>query len=242
MSERGQAIMIWWGLAFTLIFGTTMWTLLHMVTPPSPTLTPLEVAAFYIENAFQIKLGATICSWTSAFMVPISVVVAVQMARIEQGRVPIWSILAFAGGILMSMFLVFPPILWGIAAFNPARLPEATALINEMANLTLTTTDQFFIFQMIAITYVSLTQKPVANSAFPRWFGWFNLWIAIMFEVGALAFMFKAGPFAWNGLFVFWFPFLGFGLWIGVMSFVILRALKGQAASKDSDVTESVHP
>lgn len=232
MSERGQAIMIWWGLVFMYIFGAAIWGLCHMVPPPDATLSPVEIAAFYTRYSGDIKMGATIASWTSAFMVPISTVIAIQMARLEQGSVPAWSILAFGGGILMSMFLVFPPIMWGVAAFMPERAPEATALLNQLANLTLVTTDQFYIFQMVAITYVSFTQKPTKHSAFPRWFGWYNLWTAILFEVGALAFMFKVGPFAWNGLIVFWFPFVGFGAWVTVVGIYMLKMLKKQQADK----------
>jgi hypothetical protein len=227
MSERGQAIMIWWGLITMVIYGTVMWTMMDMCAPPPATLNPLQVAAFYTQHETGIRLGAMITSWTSAFMVPISTVIAVQMARLEKGT-PVWSILAFAGGITMSLFLVLPPLFWGVAAFNPARLPDATALMNDLANLTLTTTDQFYIFQMIGITYVSLTQAPDPNSGIPRWLGWFTLWSAVAFEVGALAFMFKTGPFAWNGILVFWMPFCVFGAWIIVMSATILKALKRQ--------------
>ena len=227
MTERAQTIMIWWGLIFMLIFGTAWWSLLGMMPPPPATLTPDEVAAFYMANSFKIKLGAAISSWTSAFMVPFSVVVAVQLSRLEKG-VPVWSILQFAGGLLMSIFLVLPPIFWGVAAFSPARLPEATALMHELSLLTLTTTDQFYIFQMIAITYVSLTQTVDPQSAFPRWLGWFTLWAAVIFEVGALAFMFKSGPFSWNGLFVFWFPLVIFGTWVTTMSVSMLQAIGRQ--------------
>jgi len=227
MSERGQTIIIIWGLVFMAIFAVAWIWLLQMVPPPSPTFSPEAVAAFYTENSFKIKLGAMIASWTSAFMVPFSVVVAIQMARLETG-LPVWSVLALAGGILMSMFLVFPPVIWGVAAFTPERAPEATALLNELANLTLVTTDQFYIFQMIAITYVSLNYPADANTAFPRWLGWFILWVAVAFEVGAIAFMTKTGPFAWDGIIVFWMPFALFFAWVPLTSIIMLRAIKRQ--------------
>lgn len=227
LSERSQTIIVWWALSFLTIFGVVWVTLLKMAPPPAPSLPMAEVVAFYTENAFQIKLGAAIAAWTSAFWVPLSVVMSIQMARLEKG-VPVWSILAFAGGILSSMFLVFPPIIWGVIAFDPGRAPESTLLLNQLANLTLVTTDQFYIFQMIALTVVSFNQAPDPNSAFPRWYGWANLWIAIIFEVGALGFMFKTGPFAWNGLFVFWFPFVFFFAWLILTAYCMLTAIKRQ--------------
>ena len=232
MSERAQIQMIWWGLIFMAIFGVTWYFLLHMMPPPPATLTEAEVAAFYIENGFEIKLGAMIASWTSAFMVPFGTALAIQMARLEKGRVPAWSILAFAGGILMSMFLVFPPICWGVAAFTVTRAPEVTTLMHELALLTLTTTDQFYIFQMIPAAIVSLKIREHDElSGLPRWVGYMILWAAIAFEVGALAFMFKTGPFAWNGALVFWMPLIVFGIWVPVTSFVMIRALKRQMAA-----------
>lgn len=228
ISSRAQTVMLWWGLIFMLIYGFTLYGLMGMVPPPAPTLAPGEVAAFYAGNNFNIRLGALITSWTSAFMVPFSVVVAVQLARLEKGM-PIWSILQFAGGILMSIFLVLPPLFWGIAAYSPGRAPEVTALMHEIGMLTLVTTDQFYIFQMVAIGVISLAQKNDASSAFPRWLGYFTIWAALIFEVGAIAFIPKTGPFAWNGLFVFWFPFVVFGSWVTAMSISIMAAIKRQA-------------
>ena len=233
MTERAQTIMVWWALIFMVIFGFAWWGLLDMMPPPPATWTPNEVAAFYVEHGFKIKLGALIASWTSAFMVPFSVVVAVQMARLERGT-PVWSILQFAGGILMSIFLVLPPIFWGIAAYSPERAPEVTALMHEIAMLTLVTTDQFYIFQMVAMAYVSLTQTVDAHSPFPRWIGFFTIWAALIFEVGAIAFIPKTGPFSWNGLFVFWFPLVIFGAWVTTISVSMLQALKRQQAVSTS--------
>lgn len=227
MTERAQRILIWWTMSFMVIFGFTYYFLIGMLPLPPATWTPDQIAGFYTENAFKIRLGAMILSWTSAFAVPLAVVMAVQMARLEKG-VPVWSILQFAGGIMMSIFLVLPPIFWGIAAFNPGRDPQVTAGIHEIANLILVTTDQYFIFQMVAIAVVSLTQKVDIHSPFPRWIGYFTIWAALMFELGAIAFLPKTGPFAWNGLFVFWFPLCIFGAWISVMSWACLKAIKRQ--------------
>ena len=233
MTERAQTFLIYWGLLFMLIFGFVFWGLLHMLPPPPASLSAEAVAAFYTDNSLQIRIGAVICSWCSAFVMPIATVIAVQMRRVEHDGVPIWAILQFGGGIMMSIFLVLPPLFWGVAAFSPARAPEVTALMHELAMLTLTTTDQYFIFQFAAIAWVCLGRKQVPNSPFPRWMGYFTLWAAFMFELGAFAFIPKSGPFSWNGLFVFWFPFWVFGTWISVISVVMLRSIAAQRRAGD---------
>ena len=209
--------------------------LLYMLPPPDASLSAAEVAAFYRDNAFEIRLGATLASWISAFGVPFAVVVAVQLGRLEGQNnpdgVPVWSILAFAGGILMTMFLVFPPIIWGSAAFTAERAPELTMLLHELGCLTFVTTDQFFIFQMIPMGIVSLRMQHDEHSAFPRWLGYLTLWTALSFEAGALAFMFKSGPFSWDGLLAFWVPLALYGVWITIICGMILRALKRQSAA-----------
>jgi hypothetical protein len=232
ISERSQTVILWWALALMVIFGLTWVFLLEMVPTPRPTLTPLEVAAYYTDHAFKIKIGAVIASWTAAFMVPFSLVIAFQLARIEQGK-PVWSTLSFGSGCLMSMFLVFPPIIWGVIAFEPSRPPEISSALNQLANLILATTDQYYIFQMIAVWVVSLKAKPDPLSAFPRWLGWANLWFAIIFELGAPAFLFKTGPFAWQGLLVYWIPFASFFTWQLTMYYMMFRALKRQAAAAE---------
>ncbi|RAR57918.1 hypothetical protein C7401_114137 [Paraburkholderia unamae] len=226
-SPRAQRLLIWWGVAFAVIFALAWGFLIRLLPLPAATWPPEQVAAFYQANTIPIRIGATICSWTGAFMVPIAMVVCVQMSKLETGW-PIWSVLQLVGGALMSMFLVFPPILWGAAAFHPDRAAYATALIHDLANLTLVTTDQYFIFQMVPIGWLALKAGTARNGAFPRWFGFLTIWIAIIFEAGAFAFIPRTGPFAWNGLFVFWFPLVGFGIWISVMCTLCLKAITRQ--------------
>jgi hypothetical protein len=227
MSASKQKILVWWTLVSTVIFGMAYTFLIRLVPLPPATLGASAVAQFYADHSLSIRLGATICSWTGAFLVPLSVVVAVQLSRLEKG-LPVWSILYFAGGILTSIFLVIPPLLWGVAAFTPTRPAEITLVVHEMANLMWVTTTQFFIFYMVAMVVVTLSAEPDRTSPFPRWFGYLTIWVALITEVGAVGFLTKLGPFAWNGLFIFWLPFgVGFA-WLFLLAIMVLRALNRQ--------------
>ncbi|MDB5726682.1 MAG: hypothetical protein JWQ16_3436 [Novosphingobium sp.] len=228
MSARKQKILVWWTIISIIIFGSAYTFLIRLVPLPSPTLDAASVARFYAENSLSIRLGAMICSWTSAFLVPLSVVVAFQLSRLEKG-LPVWSALYFAGGILTSIFLVLPPLLWGVAAFTPTRPPEITLVVHEMATLLWVTTTQFFIFYMVALVVVILGSDQDASSPFPRWFAYLTVWVALITEVGAVGFLTKVGPFAWNGLFIFWLPFgVGFA-WMFLLAFLLLRDLNRQS-------------
>jgi hypothetical protein len=108
---------------------------------------------------------------------------------------------------MMSLFLMLPPLFWGVAAYTaPRKDPEVTTLMHDLATLTLTTTDQYYIFVWVAVTVIALrppTQLVKNNRSLAGW-RYLSLWITIMFEAGAVAFVLRSGPFAWNGLLVFW--------------------------------------
>jgi len=239
-SEQSQRAILWWGIALAVIYTIALIFLLQQVPTKNPAWNAEQIAQWYAANQTKIKWGAVICSWTGAFMMPILAVVAVQMARVETGGWKIWSALSLVSGAMMSLFLMLPPMFWGVAAYTaPRKDSEVTALMHELATLTLTTTDQYYIFLWVGITVICLrpATQLVKNNPFPRWWGWMSLWITIMFEAGAIAFIPRSGPFAWNGLLVFWSPLSLFGVWITVQSFLIFRALRLQSADPEPTPT-----
>jgi hypothetical protein len=185
-----------------------------------------EISAWYVDRHDQIRIGAVIAGWCSAFMLPLFAVVTVQMARVEKGK--IWTVMTAMGGAMMSLFLVLPPLFWGVAAYTPSHSPDVTASMHELGMLTLVTTDQFYIFAWVAIVVVCFLPTEAKHSPFSRRYGYFTAWAAFMFEAGAFAFLPRTGPFAWNGLLVFWSPLTIFGLWITVTVFVMLKSIKAQ--------------
>ena len=227
MSFRSQKIMVWWALAFCAIYAVALGLLLDMIPPPNAHQTAGQVAHWYAVRHTKIRIGAIIAGYTSAFMVPWAIVVAEQIRR-EEGKGRVWQWATLLGGGLMSIFLVLPPLFWGTAAFTIRHNPEITQLMHQLGMLTLTTTDQYYVFMWVAVIVICFLPNKVTHSPFPRWFGYFSAWIAFMFEAGAIAFMAHSGPFAWNGLLVFWSPLTLFGLWLGVMSYLLLKSITAQ--------------
>lgn len=236
-SEKSQRAILWWGIGLALVYTVALIFLLGQVPTKDPSWSSQQVAAWYSDNHDKIRWGAVIAGWTSAFMMPILAVVAIQMARVETGGAKIWSALSLVSGALMSIFLMLPPLFWGVAAYTKDRVnPEVTAVMHELGTLTLTTTDQYYIFLWVGVSVLcfrSATAK-VPNNPFPRWWGYLSLWITLMFEAGAFAFIPRSGPLAWNGLLVFWSPLSLFGVWISVQCWLIFRALRQQVAAKEA--------
>ena len=225
MSERSQVAMVWWTLAFMVIFGLACFGIMGVFPPIPASQTPEEVSAFYEANSLLIRVGSAIVVGTGGFMLPLAAVVSLQMIRV-QGGVTVWAVLQGMGGAMMSLWLVFPGIFWGVAAFEPSRAPSITSMMNQTAYLTLVTTIPHYIFQVLAIAWVCLRSKPEPSAAFPRWLGYLSIWAFLVTEVGAAGFLTRTGPFAWHGLFVFWFPISAFVIWMAAISYTMLRALK----------------
>jgi hypothetical protein len=87
--------------------------------------------------------------------------------------------------------------------------------------------------QCLSVT-AAIFQDRSERPVFPRWLGYFNAWIAVSFVPGCLLIFFKTGPFSYQGMFVFWVPFLTFGAWILVMAWAC-----HQAAGTDADEVPS---
>jgi len=241
-SERSQRAILWWGIGMALVYGVVLIFLFEMVPPPSAKWSAERVADFYQENSTQIRWGAVIDGWAGAFMMPILAVVAIQMARVETGGAKIWSALSLVSGALMSLFLALPPIFWGVAAYSADRGDEITAMMHQLGLLTLTTTDQYYIFMWVGVTVLALrpATQQVKHNPFPRWWGYLSLWITVMFEAGAFAFVPKSGPLSWNGLLVFWSPLSLFGVWITIQCYLIFKALRAQEADKLAQSVDDV--
>ncbi len=237
LQPRTQKFIVWWSLVFFAIYaviGFNRW-LLPGIPPLPPGWSAAQIAQWYAEHSTRVKIGAFISSWVGAAWAPFLVILALQMYRHEKTmrKLPVWTAITGACGVMVSIFLVLPPIFWGVAAFTPTRAPEVTALMNELAYLTFVTTDQYFIFAWVAISVVCLIPNSVVHTPFQRWYGYFNAWMTVVFEFGAFAFLAKTGPFAWNGLFPYWLPLAaGFG-WFGATTYVLLKAINQQAAEQD---------
>ncbi len=69
------------------------------------------------EHNIRFRIGVIFGMISGAFILPVTVVISVQMARVEKGF-PLWAILQGITGTIGSMFIWFPVLLWGVATYN----------------------------------------------------------------------------------------------------------------------------
>lgn len=225
-SQKNQLLCVWSGPAFAVLFGIGFFFCARFLPPHSPSAGAEEIAAIFRDNASMIRLGQVILLLGSSLALAFVGVLSTQLRRIETG-LPVFTFVQLGAGVTAVVLLVVPTLIWLIAAFRPERAPELTQLLNDAAWLMLLVPFAPAGVQLLAIGFAVLGDKG-AETVFPRWVGFFNIWVAVLFLPGGLIPFFKSGPFAWNGLFGFWIPATAFFGWFLTMTVVMLQSIKRQ--------------
>jgi hypothetical protein len=238
MNTRNQAICVWAGVVAVSLFFLAFWPLLHLIPPWSPSEAALGVAQRYQQHTLSMRLGSVLLILAASMTAPYFAVIATQMARIE-GRFAVLSITEILAGAGVYIFIVLPALLFSVAAFRLERAPELTLLINDMAWTIFVMTFGPAVVQNFVIGLAILAdcgKQPV----FPRWVGYFNFWVGLLFVPGGMITFFKSGPFAWNGIIAFWIPASVFGTWFLVMTPMLLKAVQQQARDENGTASRTL--
>lgn len=235
MNVRSQLICAWSAIAFAAMSLVGL-LLADFIPPISPNLGAEAVAAIYQDGTLSKRLGILLVMTSGGFICPFAAVLAVQMKRIE-GEVSPFTYTQLGAGCVASLVLVFTGVFWTAAAFRPDFDPALTMLLNDLGWIMILMTFAPFIMQNIALGLCILGDtRP--EPVFPRWVGYYNLWVAVLFTPGGLLTFFKTGPFAWDGLFVWWIPLLVFLTWYLLMFVMVLGVIKREAAIEPAAVAQ----
>jgi hypothetical protein len=194
-----------------------------------------EVVAFYRDHSTAVRAGLVIAGIGLGGIFPLVAVISIQMMRME-GRYPILTFLQLVTGSATGVLLLVPMLLMTIAGFRPDRTPELTVTLNDAAWLLFITPIMPFIIQNIAIGVAVLTDR---NGIFPRWCGYLNLLVGFSFLPDVLPYFFFAGPFAWDGIFVFWLALTTYTIWAITMGILSRRAVLADPNLAEAPLSES---
>ena len=224
MTMGVERLCAWTGPLFLVIFFAAFIGLADMWPPRPPSWSAEQIKAFYLEDVLTKRLGIAICLFAWTLMVPWTVVLAAQTARIERGF-RIFSIMQLAGGISTMAMGEIMLLFWGINTFRPAEWPaETMRMLNDLG---------WFIFVMYwapGVLWCWSVAAPILldrspEPTFPRWVAYFNLWVGLCYFPASLGLFFKEGPMAYNGIITVWIPAGVFFAWYGVMTYVILSGI-----------------
>lgn len=194
------------GVGFGVLFFVGLAPLSGFIPPPSPELSGAELMAKYGDNLNLVKLGIVVGLVGATLLVPWSALVAIQTARLEEGRrFPVWGIFSAMAGCVNAVAFILPFIFWAGAYYRADRSPELVQLISDMTWIEFLLFFPTFSMQLFCLAMAGLSQRQ-GPQVFPRWFYYLNLWMALIGSTGILAIFFFSGPFAWNGAIGFYLP------------------------------------
>jgi hypothetical protein len=219
MNTKQQLWCLYCGPAAMVIFTLGFWLAAGFIPPLHPNDTAREIQQAYQDNTDGIRIGLLLTMLAAAMTGPWVAVITTQMRRVEGTHSPLaWTQLGL--GMLGILIFIFPAAAMQAVAFRPDRDPELMQLANDMAWLPFVGVWMLAYFQGLSIAWVCFMDT--AEKVFPRWLGYFNVWVVLLFLPGSLIYFFKDGPFSWSGIFCFWLPLTVFLTWFVVM-FVVLR-------------------
>lgn len=220
MNKTSQLLAIWTGPFTLILFGLSLWPFAGFLPPLSPALTAEQVAEYYQRHAEGIRFGMILLMYAGSFGCVFVAAISAHLRRIEKEN-PVWTYAQLATGSVAHVAIIVGAMQMTAVAFRPDRAPELTYVLYDVAWLWLVMPGIPATLQNICIGIAILSDQST-SPVFPRWLGFFNIWIGLLFTPGAMVTFFKTGPLAWDGLLAFWLPACLFGPWFIVM-FVMMR-------------------
>ena len=226
LNTKTQKFCAWSGLVGVLLFFSAF-GFARFIPPPGPWLTQEQVVAMYMDNTSGIRTGMVLMMISSMFISPFVAVISQHLRRME-GVNRLMTYTQLSSGSVGILFFNIPAVLFLITAFRPDRSPELTYLMNDASWIVTVMVWPPAFMQNLSIG-VAILQDKSAKPIFPRWLGFFQFWVCLLFIPGSFVPFFKSGPFAWNGLLSFWVAGIAFTLWFVVMLTMLLKAINREA-------------
>jgi len=245
MNRTVHKFCAWSGVLCLIIMAIGFILIAGFVPTRSPSQSALETAQFIIEHRDRIRWGMIITMAASPLLLTYSVSMVIHMRRIE-GRYPALAMIQLGLGAILVLEFIYIVFFWQTAAFRVDRAPELIQLLNDMAwipfvGLSSTLVGQVLIFGIVVL--MDRRERPI----FPRWLGYYNLWVALMFTPGTFNVFFHTGPLAWSGLIAWYLPLTVFATWMIINPIYLSKAVDTMewdtpvaAASRPADGDELI--
>jgi hypothetical protein len=226
MSRRMQLICIRTAVPMViLLFGGLV--LSGFINPLSPNSSAASIAHTYRTHTDRIRFGLALSFLSVILIFPFGAAIAAQARRIE-GAAPVLTYTQVAAIGSGSLIFVLPWCCWMAAAFRPERAASQIMLLNDLGWL-------IFTFSFVAFTSwnfalgLAILSDTSRSKIFPRWVGYYNIFVGMTFIPDLLVPFFKTGPFDWRGIVPYWFPFAVYGVWIILMMVMTTKAIRQEA-------------
>lgn len=232
MNTRAQQVCVSCGFALVGLFFVGFWAIAGFLVPLPPTASPDDVARLFEDNRNGIRLGLLVTMFAAAMLVPWSAAMFIQLRRGE-GRFSPLPYVQMLCGALFSLEFIYLIMFWQVAAFRRETSPELIRTLYNMGWIPFVGLTSTAVVMAVALGLSMLGDRG-APPVYPRWAGYFNLWVATMFTPGTLCVFFKEGPFAYNGVLAWYVPVAVFSVWMPLNTVLTLRAIRAQQSGPRS--------
>ena len=211
----------WWvTLVFYQLFSTVFFVLTRTQPPTDPAWGPDRVSQWFSDRHTGLLVGFGIMFLVTGLVSLQNALNSYSMWRMSVSRaygyayLVLISLSALPGMLLMCVALT-------VGAMRPERDPETLHWLYDLGYLSYVGTMGVFLIASIIWMVAILIDR---NGVLPKWFAYLNLCNALTEVIVSPAWVFKRGPFAWNGVIAWWIDMVVFGVYAGA-SFVVLRGM-----------------
>lgn len=203
--------------------------LCDLIPPPSPGNSAQFWVSFWSKDVQLTRLGVICGLLVPVGTIPLYVLIFQQLRRIE-GAAALAYVQLIAGVYALVPGTTIPFLAWSPLVFRPDALePRLTQALSDLGMFS------FFlpwpaIIQFVAFGFAIFMDQQ--EKVFPRWFGYLNLWVALIAIPGGTILFFKGGPMAWNGLLPWWVALAALVAWGAPFFVVMFRAISSQEAEQ----------
>lgn len=192
--------------------------------PPDFSMTGAQTAQFYSSHQLGMLIGITLSSVGMPFLASWDLQLGAMMRKLEGGS-GLVSTVATVGITAIPVLLSFDCAVWAVAAYRPASTnPDVTRAMSDLGWISSMLIWPPLCLGMVLVGVVILKRQDVPG-AFPKWLGWFSIFVGAV-EPGQAGIIFeKTGLFAPNGLGSWYLAVFTWGPWIILMSIAQFRIL-----------------
>jgi hypothetical protein len=220
----------WWSIPiFYNLFGLIFVYLAKLMPPPSPGLTQEGIVEFIHKNAGNMQIAVVLLALSLGFASMSSGLIVVQMRRMRgPGPVLAYAYLA-ALAVAALPGCMFCGFMFGLAAFRPDRDPQILVLLYDMGLLSFVGSLGCFVTQYLVFAVAIFLDK---RGIFPKWLAYMSIWGLVTELVAIPSWIFRNGPYAWNGLISFYLGTIIFVIWEICLVVRLYKLIKQQPADE----------
>ena len=193
-----------------------------------------QTAQFLLENRDMIKWGLIISMFGAPLLMPFSASISIHMRRIE-GRYPALAMTELGLGAIFVLEFIYLIFFWQTATYRADRAPELIQLLDDMGWIPFVGMTSTIVLQ-VSVFGVAILLDRRERPVFPRWLGYYNLWVALMFLPGTFNVFYESGPLSRNGIVAWYIPLVVFATWLVITSFYLSRAVDTMADDEPVNV------